>query len=177
MLKSSYPRACRLRRAFSGHAPGAFIRPTAGNTHAPPPSNPAALNPPPPPTHPGHPLPFTSLTHESPLHEIKAQLFKALGHPARVRLLELLAPGERPVSDLLAETGLEASLASQHLAVLRRAGVVVARREGNAVHYRLADASVVDLLTTARTFLATSLAGSRAALDDLEQVMEADGTR
>lgn len=121
-------------------------------------------------------MPFTSLTPDSPLHEIKAQLFKALGHPARVRLLEMLAPGERPVSELLAATGLEASLASQHLAVLRRSGVVVARREGNAVHYRLADPSVVTLLSAARSFLATSLEGSRAALDDLQQVMEADAT-
>ena len=105
---------------------------------------------------------------ETPLHEIKADLFKALGHPLRVRVLELLAGGERPVADLLAETGLEASHLSQHLAVLRRTGLVVARREGNAVHYQLAHPSVLELMTAARTFLLDALSGTRAALDDLQ---------
>lgn len=105
---------------------------------------------------------------DTPLHEIKADLFKALGHPLRVRVLELLAGGERPVADLLTETGLEASHLSQHLAVLRRTGLVVARREGNAVHYQLAHPSVLDLMTAARTFLLDALSGTRAALDDLQ---------
>lgn len=102
-----------------------------------------------------------------PVHVRKAELFRALAHPVRVRLLELLVDGEQPVSDLLAETGLEASHLSQHLAVLRRTGVATARREGNAVHYRLAHPSVADLLTAARTFLVDSLQGQLALLDDL----------
>lgn len=114
-------------------------------------------------------MPFRSLSPDSPIHELKAELFKALGHPVRVRLLELLVPGERAVSGLLADTGAEASLLSQHLAVLRRAGLVLARRDGNAVHYRLAHESVADLLLAARTFLVSSLAGTRDALSDLEQ--------
>ena len=65
-------------------------------------------------------MPFRSLSPDSPIHELKAELFKALGHPVRVRLLELLVPGERAVSGLLGDTGAEASLLSQHLAVLRR---------------------------------------------------------
>jgi ArsR family transcriptional regulator len=89
-----------------------------------------------------------------------------------VRLLELLVPGERAVSDLLADTGLEASHLSQHLAVLRRSRVVLARRDGNSVRYRLADPSVADLLTAARTFLLSTLTGTRAALTDLEQQLE-----
>src|SRR5690606_25044540 len=89
--------------------------------------------------------------------------------PVRVRVLELMAPGERAVSDLLTQTGLEASHLSQHLAVLRRTGLVAARREGNAVHYRLAHPSVAELLAAARTFLLSTLAGTRAALTDLEQ--------
>lgn len=114
---------------------------------------------------------------ETPLHEIKAELFKALGHPLRVRVLELLAPGERPVSELLLETGLEASHLSQHLAVLRRTGLVTARREGNAVRYALAHPSVVELMTAARTFLLDSLAGTRAALADLEEPFGRAATR
>ncbi len=104
----------------------------------------------------------------APIYVLKAELFKALAHPARVRVLELLAEGERPVSELLADIGLEASHLSQQLAVLRRAGVVITRREGNAVHYRLADPSVVDLITAARTFLITSLTQTREVLEDLE---------
>ncbi|GGC02312.1 ArsR/SmtB family transcription factor [Cellulomonas carbonis] len=118
-------------------------------------------------------MPFTHLTPTTPLHEVKAQLFKALGHPIRVRLLELLIPGERAVADLLTDTGLEASLASQHLAVLRRTGLVTARREGNTVTYRLADPSVVDLLTAARTFLATTLAGTQGLLSELDRPLGA----
>ena len=105
---------------------------------------------------------------EVPIHEIKADLFKALAHPVRVRVLELLVEGEQPVSDLLAETGMEASHLSQHLAVLRRAGVVVAQREGNTVRYRLAHEAVAHLLAGARTFLLSTLDQTRELLAGLE---------
>ncbi|MCL3861930.1 metalloregulator ArsR/SmtB family transcription factor [Actinotalea sp. K2] len=114
-------------------------------------------------------MPLRTTPSDLPIHEIKAELFKALGHPLRVRVLELLIPGERAVSDLLEATGLEASHLSQHLAVLRRTGLVVARREGNAVHYRHAHPGVADLLTAARTVLLSTLAGTRDALADLEE--------
>lgn len=106
---------------------------------------------------------------DAPIHEIKADLFRAIGHPVRVRLLELLITGERPVSELLAQTGLEASHLSQHLAVLRRTGLTQARREGNAVHHRLSHPSVVDLLDAARTFLLSTLSSTRDVLTGLEQ--------
>lgn len=114
-------------------------------------------------------VPFSAVPPDAPVHVVKAELFKALGHPVRVRVLELLADGETPVSRLLAETGLEASHLSLHLGVLRRGGLVVARREGNAVFYRLAQPSVADLLTAARTVLVASLAGARDALAGLER--------
>lgn len=104
----------------------------------------------------------------TPIHEIKAELFKSLAHPLRVRVLELLSEGERPVSELLAETGTEASLLSQHLAVLRRSGAVTARREGSTVRYRLAHEAVAALLADARTFLLATLDSTRAALEGLE---------
>ncbi len=99
-----------------------------------------------------------------PVHARKAELFKALGHPARVRVLELLVDGERPVSELLAETGLEPSHLSQHLGVLRRAAVVTGRRDGAGAYYQLADPSIVEMLAAAREFLLADLARSRAAL-------------
>ncbi len=114
-------------------------------------------------------MPFSAVPPDAPIHEVKAQLFKALGHPVRVRILELLADDELPVSALLTDTGLEPSHLSLHLGVLRRGGLVVARREGNAVHYRLAHPSVVALLVAARTFLVDSLARTTSALTDLER--------
>lgn len=100
---------------------------------------------------------------QAPLYEIKANLFKALAHPARIRVLELLAAAPdtaAPVSYLLAETGLEASHLSQHLATLRRHRVVTSVRTANAVTYRLAHPKIAELLAIARIFLLDSLADS-----------------
>lgn len=96
---------------------------------------------------------------ERPLYEIKANLFKALAHPARIRVLEILSNNDRPTSvgEILSDTGIEPTLLSQHLAVLKRHRVVRAERTGNAVHYELAHPSISDLLIIARTFLADTL--------------------
>lgn len=84
------------------------------------------------------------------LQGFKAELFKALGHPVRIRILELLRDGERTVSDLQAELEIEASSVSQQLALLRARQLVVGRKEGTSVHYRVVDPQVFDLLDTAR---------------------------
>lgn len=99
----------------------------------------------------------TSTDLSRPLAHVKADLFKALAHPARVRALELLVGGERTVSDLQAEIGIESSHLSQQLGVLRRAGLVTTRREGSSVHYALKDPLVADLLAAAKALLLTSL--------------------
>lgn len=109
-----------------------------------------------------------SLGVDRPLYEIKAELFKALGHPARIRILELLADGEQPVSALLDDIGMEPSHLSQHLAVLRKAGVVASRREGNAVYYRSAHESVDAMLAAARKFLVDALSRTHATLTALQ---------
>ena len=72
-----------------------------------------------------------------PVHEVKANLFRVLGHPARVRILELLRDGERSVGALQKELGLDSGGTSQHLAALRRIGLVESRREGTSVYYRV----------------------------------------
>ena len=69
----------------------------------------------------------------------KAEFFKALGHPLRIRVLERLSTAERTVTELLEELDVEQSNLSQQLGVLRRAGLVDARREGANVVYALAD--------------------------------------
>ena len=90
-----------------------------------------------------------------PLYEVKANLFKGLAHPVRVRILEVLAAATTDVSvtDLLTDTGLEASHLSQHLSVLRQHNLVVAERRGSQAYYRLAYPRVVDLLTIARSLM------------------------
>ncbi|WP_262106968.1 helix-turn-helix transcriptional regulator [Arthrobacter sp. Marseille-P9274] len=102
----------------------------------------------------------------APLYEVKANLFKGLAHPIRIRLLELLA--EAPsvsVTDLIAGTGQEASNISQHLGVLRRHHLVVAERRGLQVFYSLAYPQVAELLTVARSFLTQVLATTQKNLE------------
>jgi ArsR family transcriptional regulator len=110
--------------------------------------------------------------NDRPLYEIKANLFKALSHPARIRVLEILSAADQPVgvAEILAETGMESTLLSQHLAVLRRHRVVQSDRVANAVYYRLAHPSVADLLVIARTFLADTLRAQQEQLEALESL-------
>ncbi|HVM55400.1 MAG TPA: metalloregulator ArsR/SmtB family transcription factor [Acidimicrobiales bacterium] len=103
------------------------------------------------------------------LSEVKADLFKALGNPARVRILEVLSEGEHAVGDMQPKVGIESSHLSQQLAVLRRAGVVVSRKEGSSVIYALKDPVVAELLAVAKRFLLTSLADTRSLLADLRR--------
>ena len=84
---------------------------------------------------------------------LKAEFFRALSHPLRIRLLEVLAEGSRSVSALVAELGVEQPLVSQQLSVLRGAGFVTGRREGASVIYELADERTAELLATARAML------------------------
>ncbi|MGO1184314.1 MAG: ArsR/SmtB family transcription factor [Micrococcaceae bacterium] len=89
-----------------------------------------------------------------PLYEVKAGLFKGLSHPIRIRLLELLVDGEEhTVAELQAETGLEASHLSQHLAVIRRYQLVLSERRANHVYYRIAYPQVATFLQLARELL------------------------
>jgi DNA-binding transcriptional ArsR family regulator len=104
-----------------------------------------------------------------PLSEIKADLFKALGHAGRVRILEVLRDGNRTVAELIPAVGLESSHLSQQLAVLRRARLVTATRSGSSVTYAIADPAIVELLAVARAFLIHSLSINQGLLADLHQ--------
>lgn len=110
---------------------------------------------------------------EEPLYEIKANLFRALAHPVRIRVLELLVAAEIDpsgqdevnVAELLSELGGSPSHLSGHLGVLRQYGVVRSRRVGSHVCYRTAHPAVADLLASARRFLLDSLAASGDRLE------------
>lgn len=104
-----------------------------------------------------------------PLYQAKAEFFRMLGHPVRIRVLELLQNGPRPVRELLAEIDVEPSNLSQQLAVLRRSGIVVSIRDGSTVSYALAGGDVADLLRAARRILTELLAGQSELLAELRQ--------
>lgn len=104
---------------------------------------------------------------QRPLYEVKANLFKGLAHPFRIRVLELLsAADEVTVAELLDATGLEPSHLSQHLSVLRRHRLVHSERRGSHVFYRLADTRVAELLGVARSLLIALLEADGAKLDE-----------
>lgn len=106
---------------------------------------------------------------ERPLYEIKANLFKGLAHPYRIRVLEVLSSAEEvPVSALLTDTGLEASHLSQHLAVLRRHQLVTSERRASVVYYRLTFPEVAELLSVARRLLSGVLQRTQTQLAAVE---------
>lgn len=79
-----------------------------------------------------------------------ASVAKALAHSHRLDLLEHLAQGERSVESLATKSGLSLANASQHLAQMRRAGLVTSQRSGTFIHYRLADEAILDLIAALR---------------------------
>jgi ArsR family transcriptional regulator len=85
-----------------------------------------------------------------PLHRFKAELFKTLGHPLRIRILELLRNGEVSVRDLLQELGNEPPAVSQQLGVLRTRGIVESRRGNGTVYYWIRDPLITQLLDVGR---------------------------
>jgi ArsR family transcriptional regulator len=106
------------------------------------------------------------------LHQAKAELFRTLGHPVRVQVLELLQDGPRAVHELLGEIDVEPSNLSQQLAVLRRAGIVVSTREGATVRYSLGTSDVADLMRAARRFLTDLLNDQQGLLTELRATAE-----
>ncbi len=95
---------------------------------------------------------------------LKSEFFKALSHPIRIRVLELLSDRERTVSALLEHVDVEQPYLSQQLGILRRGGFVVTRREGSNVVYALADPRVAELLALSRQMLVDMLTETRDEL-------------
>ncbi len=100
-----------------------------------------------------------------PLYQAKAEFFRMLGHPARIRILELLAERDRPVHELLDLIDIAPSNLSQQLAVLRLGRLVTQRRDAGQVIYALALPQVQDLLSAARAIIT-----SRAQGDVIDEV-------
>ena len=103
------------------------------------------------------------------LQSFKADFFKALAHPLRIRILELICARERNVQELQARLDLDQSTVSQQLAVLRAKNIVTARKEGTTVRYAVRDALVGDLLDVARRIFNNQLVGTQTMLRELRQ--------
>lgn len=101
------------------------------------------------------------------VYQVKAEFFRILGHPVRVRILELLRDGERTVGDLQNELQMDSSGTSQHLGVLRKHGILDARRAGTSVYYTVRDPRIFQLLEVSKQILTSSLTESQAVLDEL----------
>ena len=100
-----------------------------------------------------------------PLHQFKAEFFKALAHPARIRILERLRGGERTVSELQSYLEIDPSSVSQQLAVLRAKNIVQTRKAGTNVYYSVRDPQVLTLLDVAREIFNNHLIDLQAMLD------------
>jgi ArsR family transcriptional regulator len=105
----------------------------------------------------------------SELQALKADLFRALGHPGRIRVLELLADKERTVQELREALAVDQPVVSQHLAALRARQLVTVRRTGTAAHYALRSPLVAELLRVARELLGRRLSESQSMLRQLRR--------
>ena len=103
------------------------------------------------------------------LQTFKAQFFRALAHPTRIRMLEILVRGARTVQELQEALTLDQPVVSQQLAVLRNQGIVSARKEGLSVRYALRDPLIAELLDLARRIFNNHLASRRGLLRELRR--------
>ena len=108
------------------------------------------------------------------LRAFKAELFKALAHPTRIHIVDLLRTSEKTVSELQLSLGIESSSVSQQLGVLRGKHIVEGRKVGTSVHYRVTDPNVFALLDAARQIFSNQLIDLQSmAVDDALEVGDA----
>jgi DNA-binding transcriptional ArsR family regulator len=103
------------------------------------------------------------------LQEFKAGFFRALAHPVRIRILEILGTGEHPVHQLQEILGLDQPLVSQQLAILRTRNIVTPRKVGTTVSYALSDPLITQLLAVARKIFDNHLLDSQTMLKELRR--------
>ena len=103
------------------------------------------------------------------MQAFKAEFFKALAHPVRIHILEVLREGEQSVQELQGALGLDQSTVSQQLAVLRAKNIVRARKEGTTVRYAVVDPGIGDLLDVARRIFNNQLTGTQTLLRALSR--------
>ena len=110
---------------------------------------------------------------DTALRQFKAEFFKALAHPSRIRIIDCLRAGELSVGDIQASLVDEPVSASQHLALLRSKGIVVGRKSGTSVYYRVRDPRIFNLLDLAREIFNSHLIDTQAMLIQLAEEEQA----
>src|ERR1019366_1589908 len=105
---------------------------------------------------------WSSRAGQPPIYALKADFFRVLGHPVRVRLLQLLREGEQSVGALQDALELDSSGTSQHLTALRTQGLVVSRKQGRSVYYRVRDPRTLELLELAKRIISAALEENQA---------------
>ena len=95
------------------------------------------------------------------IFELHAEVCKTLANPWRLKLIELLRDGERPLKELVEETNIPLANVSQHLNIMKAAGVVEVRREASRSFYRLANPKILKAFDLMREVLRDRLAGTR----------------
>jgi len=103
------------------------------------------------------------------LQHFKADFFRALAHPIRIRILETLGEGEHSVQELQQSLDLEQPIVSQQLAVLRSRNIVTSRKVGTTVRYALSDPLITKLLSVAREIFNNHLVGTQSMLKELQR--------
>ncbi|PGA90473.1 ArsR/SmtB family transcription factor [Bacillus toyonensis] len=103
------------------------------------------------------------------MQQFKADFFKALSHPLRIGILELLSEGERSVNEIQTILNKEGSAVSQQLSVLRSKNIVVGTKDGKRVLYSLRDPMIVDLLVVARKIFNNHLIDTISMLEELDE--------
>lgn len=98
-------------------------------------------------------------SRDGSVHMAQAEVFKAVGHPIRLEIVKLLIGGERSVSEIVSAVQAEQSNVSRHLAILKQAGVLVCRRVGLKVFYRLASPMFAEGLNTTLRQIAEAVRG------------------
>ena len=106
-------------------------------------------------------------TRRGQLQVFKAEFFKALAHPLRIRILELLLEGERSVQELQGSLNIDQPIVSQQLAILRAKNIVEARKQGSAIRYAVRDPALGGLLSAARKIFNNHLVGNQTMLREL----------
>ncbi|MGE7121852.1 ArsR/SmtB family transcription factor [Peribacillus sp. NPDC046944] len=103
------------------------------------------------------------------MQQFKAEFFKALAHPLRIKILELLSEGDKNVNEIQNLIGSEGSAVSQQLTVLRAKNIVVGTKDGNRVVYSLRDPMIVELLSIARQIFNNHLVDTISMLDKISE--------
>ncbi len=102
--------------------------------------------------------------------DFKAELFKSMGHPTRLRILELLRTGEMTVSELQQNLEIDASSVSQQLSLMRSRQLVDARKQGTSVYYTVRDPLIFDIMDIAREIFQNQVESMQSMLDDEESL-------